>query len=360
MIRGKSRECAELADRTIALWNELGGDDLVEVARNMRACALCELDDPHGLDLLRASLAALIDSGHIENAAPAWANVGDWIWLLDGPEEGLASHREGMAFDLSRGLRGPAMWLRAEMTWMLYDLGRWDEIFPIVEEVSAFDEAEGGMQQVLLATPFAAVVHLRRGELPQAARLRDRYLDRARVATDPQVLGTWLAVDALVAGALRDAEAAAAAIRELIDVTRGRADWHRARSLPELVRLAARFERRELGRELVEPLRSTRGRPAHAIVAARAELAEAEGRLDEALALHEEAAARWEAYGRVDGRADALHGAGRCLLALGRVEEARDRLRTARAIFSGLGARPSVAEVDALLGDQPASARAAT
>jgi hypothetical protein len=34
-------------------------------------------------------------------------------------------------------------------------------------------------------------------------------------------------------------------------------------------------------------------------------------------------------------------------------------LHQAREIFTGLGAAPALAEVDALLGDQPAAARAA-
>jgi len=47
------------------------------------------------------------------------------------------------------------------------------------------------------------------------------------------------------------------------------------------------------------------------------------------------------------------------LLALGRKTEATPVLQQARDIFAGLGAAPALAEVDALLGDQPAAARAA-
>ena len=48
-----------------------------------------------------------------------------------------------------------------------------------------------------------------------------------------------------------------------------------------------------------------------------------------------------------------------CLLALGRRTDATPVLRQARDIFAGLEAAPALAEVDALLGDQPAAARAA-
>ncbi len=288
-----------------------------------------------------------------DRAMSGFPNLADWLWQLEGPEQGLAIHEEAVQFGLRRGMPGPAMWCRAETTWMLYDLGRWDELLAVAAEVAEFDEAEGGVQQGLLALPYAGHVHLRRGELTQAAAVRDRYLERARASRDPQVLSPMLALHALVHGARGDAGTAAAAIEEEIEATRGLADWHRCRFLPELVRLAPP----QLAHELVDPLRTTLGRASHAIVAARAELAEAEGKVEDALGLHEEAAARWQEYGRVDGRADSLHGAGRCLLALGRDEEARDPLAEARVLFQQLGAQPALAEIAELLGDSLPAAR---
>ena len=151
MIAGRSRECLEWAERAIDLYRMLGAEAFAAVTRNMRGCARCELDDPRGLDDLRESLTELIRSGQIDQAASAYSNVGNWVWMLEGPEPGLAVHREAEEFDVRRGLRGPAAWIRAEMTWMLYDLGRWDEILPIVGEVAAFDETVGGVQQLLVA-----------------------------------------------------------------------------------------------------------------------------------------------------------------------------------------------------------------
>jgi tetratricopeptide (TPR) repeat protein len=257
-------------------------------------------------------------------------------------------------------MRGSAEWARAETTWMLFDLGRWDELLEVAEVVARFDEREGGVQQGLIASSYAGHVHLRRGELARAARVCERYLDRARAALDPQVVGPTLSLQALVRAAEGSPGEALEAVHELIDATRDRADWHRGRFLPELVRLCTGLAAREAAEELAAPLRTQLGRTSHAIVAAHAELAEADGRYGEALALHDDAAARWGLFGRLDGRADSLLGAGRCLLALGRDDEARGRLADARAIYEGLGARPSIAEVDELLGDQPASARAAT
>jgi hypothetical protein len=103
----------------------------------------------------------------------------------------------------------------------------------------------------------------------------------------------------------------------------------------------------------------TVGRAGHSLVGARAVLAEADGDPEAALLLFEEAARRWGEYGFVFGRGLALLGSARCLLALGRRTEATPVLHQARDIFAAVEAAPALAEVDALLGDQPAAARAA-
>ena len=124
---------------------------------------------------------------------------------------------------------------------------------------------------------------------------------------------------------------------------------HRSRYLPEFVAIALADGESELARTLIESIDLESGRPGHSVAAARAAFAEGTGMTDEALALHEQAAERWAKYGFVLGQARSLHGAGRCLLALGRRQEAASRLREARDIYESLGARPLVAEVDETL-----------
>ena len=48
-------------------------------------------------------------------------------------------------------------------------------------------------------------------------------------------------------------------------------------------------------------------------------------------------------------QAHALHGLGRCLLALGETQEGVARLREARALWEGMKAVPRIAEIDDLL-----------
>jgi hypothetical protein len=99
----------------------------------------------------------------------------------------------------------------------------------------------------------------------------------------------------------------------------------------------------------------TAGRTGPEVTAARARLAEAD---EQALALNREAAAGWDRFAIWLGVSEALFGAGRCLLALGRSGEAAAKLAEAREVFTGLGARSLVAQVDDLSGETSARVRA--
>ena len=62
------------------------------------------------------------------------------------------------------------------------------------------------------------------------------------------------------------------------------------------------------------------------------------------------AAAGWRDFGVPYEEGHALLGQGRCLVALGRAQEAAAPLAAARGIFARLGAKPALAETEAVLG----------
>ena len=103
----------------------------------------------------------------------------------------------------------------------------------------------------------------------------------------------------------------------------------------------------DLAVELADGMTVEIGRVGCCRIAAAAVLAEAEGRLPDALVLHEQAASRWESYGSMSGRADTLLAQGRCLVALGR--EADTPLSQARGMFASMRHATGLAEVDELL-----------
>jgi hypothetical protein len=96
-----------------------------------------------------------------------------------------------------------------------------------------------------------------------------------------------------------------------------------------------------------EPPVSTRDR--NCLTTAGAILAEAEGRIEEAVLRFAEAGAAWLAYGSVLELGHARFGEGRCRRVLGD-PGAEEPLREAHQRFASLGAAALVAEIEGFLG----------
>jgi hypothetical protein len=75
-------------------------------------------------------------------------------------------------------------------------------------------------------------------------------------------------------------------------------------------------------------------------------VAETRNELERAIELYADVTERWSDFGFILERAHALYGAGRCLLALNRGQDAVPKLEEARVLFGSLGASPLVAEVN--------------
>jgi len=78
--------------------------------------------------------------------------------------------------------------------------------------------------------------------------------------------------------------------------------------------------------------------------------AEARGDVLAAAEGFRDAAARWGSFGVVPEQAFALLGQGRCGITVGRIDEATAALLDARNLFTACEMRPSVEEVDVLIG----------
>jgi tetratricopeptide (TPR) repeat protein len=164
-------------------------------------------------------------------------------------------------------------------------------------------------------------------------------IGRARPLVDAPLVLLALIAASIARQASGNRTGTAALLEEAIQVTSGDSVVDRASHLPELARLAVSAGDVDLADRLLEGtevLILERYRLAR--TAAQAVIAEARGDSDAALASFEQAAREWARWGNALELAHASFGAGRCLAALGRLEEARPHLAVAEAGFTALAA----------------------
>ncbi|MDQ2982169.1 MAG: hypothetical protein M3R26_07600, partial [Actinomycetota bacterium] len=300
-----------------------------------------------GVEDIRAGLELGRELGNISTVGVGYSNLGS-VLLSRSARESADAYREGIDFTRARGMSGNAQWLTAERTWALYDLGRWDEILRDVDMLAEAVELDRGYLMIPALTQKALVL-VQRGRSEEAAPIVDDVLPRAREAKDLPILVPALATAAVLALAAGQLGSAAALAREVEEITREGAAALRTRHLPELVSIALVAGASDTAQRFLDANYFDTGRPAHAVVAARAVVAEINDKPADALELYDDAAARWSEYGSVLERANALFGAGRSLLALGRPRKATTGLEEARTLYQELGAAPSVGRVDEAL-----------
>src|SRR5665213_587541 len=147
--------------------NKFALDDLVARALQYRGTARTDLGDLGGLDDLRESIERLA-GGSALSLGIGQLNLADATWMSVGAADGLELHRRLQAFCEPRGLLASFWWSKSESTWMLFDLGRWDELLAVVDEVAGSSGVTGGLQALELGLPHQALVLCRRGD-PRAA-----------------------------------------------------------------------------------------------------------------------------------------------------------------------------------------------
>src|SRR3954451_6991229 len=345
-IAGRSQEALEAVDRALALATELKSESHSPRLYQARGIARADLGDLEGLADLRKGLEAAREQGDVFSEGVGYTNLASNL-LPTSPTEALAAWNEGIAFATKRGMIANRFWQLAESTWALFDLGQWDEVIERASVVVEWAEGGGLMYAGAIAAAQHALVVVHRGHPEAAGPLLERFVPVARDAGDPQVVVPALAAAARLAAARDDLAAAVDFLRELEARTRTGASLSRPNYLSDVVAIAFDAGAPQLAEAFLETEYRAIGRQAHSVVAARATAAEKSGQLEGALVLYEDAGHRWDAHGFVLGGAQARHGAGRCLVALG--GDGQTPLREARETFAQLGARPELERVDHLL-----------
>jgi hypothetical protein len=346
---GDAEEALSWAEKARALAEVLDTPDAKVVALERRGQARVDFE---GLIDLRKALDVALSNGLAYQAARVHANLAEVEWAVEGPATALGTRQAGIEFAERRGL-AMAMWLRLGNLVPLFDLGSWDELLRVGDQIIQWDRAGGGHYATALAELTQAHVLLIRGKLQAAASLLDEFLAYARDVGDAQVLIPALATAALIQQGQGRLPDAVRLVKEFDWAARGLgAGMYRGQYLPDVARVCVAAKDLALAQDLLQRTNAVGARSQHGLQTGWAVVTEARGDFMEAAHLYDELAHQWAEYGHVLEHGQALFGVGRSLLRVGE-PDATGQLHNAHAVFARLSARPLMAEVDAWLARAP-------
>ena len=351
-LQGRPRNGLQQADRALNLADELG---MPRPARALgyRGVARCLLGDVGGTDDMREAIVMATDAGQGEGVAMLHNNLGMALWTLEGPQSALPVLRAGIAFAVPRGLTGWVATITVSTLDSLTDIGALDEAFEIATALVEDLEESGDVWDLLGVQNVLVRVLALRGQADRVAQNLDWLESSARDQGSPEDILIGLGSAALARSSLGEGDRAAQLLADVAAIPATRETQYYPALLPAMVRTAIKLGRLDVAQEFVRGVEARYPYTQHALVAARAAVAEATGDSDSALAGYTDAGRRWDSFGVVPEQGFALLGAGRCFVASGNASQATHVLNEAREIFVALGAAPALGVTDAHLAEMP-------
>ncbi|MBA3401327.1 MAG: AAA family ATPase [Actinobacteria bacterium] len=350
LFQGQLEGTTEQGDRALALAQELGLAGEEAQCYMFRGLARVWGGDLAGLEDIEIALERWAELGNWEQVTITRVNLADCLWLAEGPAAGLEQCITAIAVAEEHGAVHEALWARAETLRMQFELGRWDETLATAQSLMEWDREHGPDPVGLVARTYAVWVHARTGATEAAVGMIPELLEFGRSSDDQQLLVPALVVAGVAALAAGRRDEAA----RLAEEATAQSPYWRMHFAAEAARVAVDAGRPDIAERYLDQLEPRLPRHRNAVLTAGAVFAEARGDLASAAEQFAQAAEDWGGYGFVLERGHALLGRGRCLLQLGDQLEGVSCVNSARSIFAELGARPLVAECDALLGDEAA------
>ena len=343
-----------LADRALDLCRDLRLPVSVR-ALGWRGLARSHFGDVVGLDDMRRALGLAKRQGLGRYAAMLYSNLADAVLTFHGPKVALRLYREGVEFTGGRGDQMSMIGLQAEEAAALFWAGRWDAALALAGEVEEPLAAAGQILDLVSIRSMLTGVLTARGQAAGPAVQAVLTWARGREFAD-----RGNAIDLL--GALADAYSSLGEHDEALKILTRVAEVRESitscpqfgLTLPAQLRMAAALGDLSLARRLAAKTVASRALDRHTLVLLLALEAEHESRLKQAAQHYAEAASRWRAFGAPYEEAQALLGQGRCLVALGRGDDASMPLRRGARVFKRLGAAPALSQTLRLLGPRTA------
>jgi tetratricopeptide (TPR) repeat protein len=354
LVLGDYHGCLRRAHQGLALARGLGMGREEVLALNYVGAARSYLGDRGGIDTLREAIDRGLQLGLGSETAIAMNNLAENLRFVEGPSTSLAAWERMVSFCSERGLSTSLAWARDGILRALFDLGRWDDVLAMESEAEAWDREQGPSPFGTAVRMLTGWVHLRRGDLAEAAR---RTLDLpSRVArigyTEYEAPAFVLCAEVALAESRLDE---ARALLERFERTSEADHLVRTTMLPVAARALVVLGDLERLRALMAGPEPISARERLSSDSAMAVMAEALGELPAAADRYRRAAAAWGPYGMPLEVGQLLVGLARCEHALGRRTEAVAAAEEAIRVLTPLGARPLIEEATTIRRGQPPS-----
>ena len=337
----------ECEDRGLAMARKLGLREPEIKLLQTRGLRRVNEGDEGGMEDLRTAFAAALEAGASNRAAVLYDFLVFWLAVSDGHAAALALADEGIEFVRRRGMRGWVTGIRGDRLASLFAAGAWSDVMAEAEELIEGARAEGDYSLLFDASIYKVAVLSLRGQVEEAGELARGFLEREAGPLDPTHY--FVAPRARSLRGEGNHEAAIDLLEKWVGLLE-MDDFVSPYFSLQMAREAIALGRTDLARRFAAvPVFPWAVQAPGETAALEAVIAEAEGRLDEALAAFRVAAQAWGDIEEPFETAMAELGAGRCLVSLDRASEAVASLEEARQIFARLEAAPALAETDALL-----------
>ncbi len=267
----------------------------------------CELGDDAGLDDMREAIRLGLELGLLEETIVSVGNLAYQLWFREGPAIAYETWRSMEELASARGYASHVQMARMGQLETLFDLGDWDQVLAIAEEMGTWDLPQERRSVIgVYAQMFEAWIHLRRGQLAGLTAAAETIAEGARRVAYTEYVTPALVLLAEARRADGDLQGAQDALDEFATLT-AEVPNYRVFMLPVAVRAFLAMGKLEKALAL-QPLQADVRTERHALsfLTAQAAIAAARGELDVAARMFAEAAARWERLRlRARGGADA-------------------------------------------------------
>jgi class 3 adenylate cyclase/tetratricopeptide (TPR) repeat protein len=316
------------------------GDDLELLGRfhGVRGIARSYLGDPDGPDEIEQCIGLFIEADSAQGAAIGFYNLAEQSQDFDGPQVTLSRLDSGEEFCRARGLAGAAAWMRSNRVGCLAQVGQLREALALADALlPGLQEARDDMSFTEVASSKALVL----AELDRCEQAEEVAREALRAASRTDGLAKSAAHHAAAITSWLAGHSAEAAVllRELRDNPDPGTPPGYAAHVHQLVRCALAVGDTELARQFVALADApSNPKPAlqHALLTARAVLADAAGDYGTAVDLFTEAARRWDSFGSRLEHAHTLLSLAESRIAGG--QGAAESLRQALELFTSMGA----------------------